>query len=114
MIVPQCQNSLQMIDENEKKRRELNWYNFLTILETFQYLARQGLTVRGNDDYESNLIELLRLQLQKFPELKDLLSEMPERYASHDVQNNIINLMPNQIMRNLLWSLFAVVIFGYV
>ena len=34
VIVPQSRNALEMIDENEKKRRELNRRVFLTILET--------------------------------------------------------------------------------
>ena len=38
VIVPQCRN--EMIDENEKKHRELNRSIFLTILETLEYLTR--------------------------------------------------------------------------
>ena len=68
-IVPQCRKALEMIDENKKKWKELNRRIFLTILETFQYLARHGLAVRGYDDDESNFIQLLRLQSKKFPEL---------------------------------------------
>ena len=45
-----------MIDENQKKPRELNWRIFFAILETLQYLKRQGLAVRGDDDGESNFI----------------------------------------------------------
>ena len=74
-----------MIDENEKKHRELNRRIFLTLLETWQYLTRQGLTVRGYDDNESSFIQLLRLQSKTFPELTDWLSEKTERYSSHDV-----------------------------
>ena len=43
-----------MIDKNEKKHRKLNRHIFLTTLEILQYLARQGLVVRGDDDDESN------------------------------------------------------------
>ena len=63
----------EMSDENEKKHRELNWRLFLTILETLQYLARQGLALQGENDDESNFIQLLRLQSKKFPELTDRL-----------------------------------------
>ena len=62
VIVPQCRNALEMIDKNEKKRRELNRRIFLTILETLQYLARQGLSVRGDDDDESNFISLTAIR----------------------------------------------------
>ena len=60
-----------MIDENEKKRRQLNRRIFLNILETLHNLARQELAVRGNDDGKSNFIQLLRLQSKTFPELTD-------------------------------------------
>ena len=102
MIFRQCRNAFEMIDKNEKKRRELNRCIFFTILETLQYLARQRLAVRSDDDDESNFIQLLRLQSKKFPKLTDWLSKKTERYTSHHVQNEIINLMSNQIMRNLL------------
>ena len=98
-------NALEMIDKIEKKRRELNRRTFLTILETLQYLARQRLAVRGADDDKSNFIQPLRLQSKKFPKLTDWLSKKnkkKQRYTSHEVQNEIINLMSNQIMRNLL------------
>ena len=81
-----------MIDENEKKYRELNRRIFLTILET----------LRGDDDDESNFFQFLRLQSKTFPELSDWLSKKTEIYTRHDAQNEIINLMSNQIMRNLL------------
>ena len=54
VIAPQCRNTLEMIDKNEKKHRKLNRHIFLTILEILQYLAHQGLVVRGDDDDESN------------------------------------------------------------
>ena len=63
-----------MIDENEKKRKELNRHIFLGILETLQYLTREGLAMRGNDGDKSNFIQLLRLQSKIFPELTDWLS----------------------------------------
>ena len=103
-----------MIDENEKKRSVLNRHIFLSILETLQYLARQGLAVWGDDDDEPNFNQLMRMQSKKSPELTDWLSKKTERYTSHDVQNEIINLMSNQIMRNLLEPVCSYTFFGYV
>ena len=67
-----------------------------------QCLARQGLAVQDDDEDRSNFIQLLRLQSKIFPKFADWLSKKTERYTSHNVQNEIINLMSNQIMRNLL------------
>ena len=71
-----------IIDENaknEKKRGELNRRIFLVSVETLQFLALQGLAVQGNDDDESNFIQLLKLQSKAFPELTDWLSKKTER-----------------------------------
>ena len=56
----------------------------------------------GDDDGESNFIQFLRLQSKTFPELTDWLSKKTEKYTSHDFQNEIINLISNQIVKNLL------------
>ena len=93
MIVPQCGDASEMIDANEKKRRDLNWRIFLTILEILQFLARQGYTLRGDDDEESRFIQLPKLGSKLFPELTDWLSRRSEKFKRHDVQNEIVNLM---------------------
>ena len=111
VIASQCRNALEIIDQNAKKRRELNRHIFLTILETLQYLALLGLAVQGDDDDESNFIQLRKLHSETFLEFTDWLSKKAEIYTSNDVPNVITNLMSNQIMRNLL-DLFAVAFFG--
>jgi len=34
----------------------------MTIIESLHYLRRQGIAVRGHDDYERNFIQLLKLR----------------------------------------------------
>ena len=41
----------------------------------FAYLTHQGLAVRGDDDYEYKVIQLLRRKWKTFPELTDWLSK---------------------------------------
>ena len=67
-------------------------------------MAQQELDARGDDDGESNFIQLMRLQSKTFPEPTDWLSKKTEIYTSYDVQNEIVNLMSNQIVTNLLKS----------
>ena len=64
-----------MMNENEKKPRELNRRIFLTILETLQYLGLQGLAAQGDDGGEANFIQLLTLKTNILPELTDWLSK---------------------------------------
>ena len=81
-------------------------------------MAQQELDARGDDDGESNFIQLMRLQSKTFPEPTDWLSKKTEIYTSYDVQNEIVNLMSNQIVTNLLKSvgnyIFSVVCDEYM
>ena len=83
---------LARISSRIKQHREISRCIFPTIPETLQYLARQGLGVRSDDDNESNFIQLLRLQSKTFLELIDWLSKQTKRCTGHDIQNKIINL----------------------
>ena len=81
-------------------------------------MAQQELDARGDDDGESNFIQLMRLQSKTFPEPTDWLSKKTEIYTSYDVQNEIVNLMSNKIVTNLLKSvgnyIFSVVCDEYM
>ena len=77
----------------------------------FAVFGTSRLAVQGDDDDESNFIQLRKLHSETFLEFTDWLSKKAEIYTSNDVPNVITNLMSNQIMRNLL-DLFAVAFFG--
>ena len=57
-------------------------------LSSLQYLLRQGLAIRGHQDTEGNLIQLLGLRSEDVPGLKAWLRE--HRYLSHQVVNEMI------------------------
>ena len=76
VIVPQCQNALEMNDENEKKTQGIKSAYLPYHSRNF---AHQGLAVQGDNDDENNFIQLLRLQSKTFPEFTDWLSKKTER-----------------------------------
>ena len=69
-------------------------------LPSLKYLLRQGIAVRGHDDLEGNLLQLLILQSHDCP---DLLTWIKERkYFSPQIVNEQIALMGHSLLRKLL------------
>lgn len=74
----------------------------LKILSSIRFLARQALAFRGhNNDYDGNLIQLLRLQGEENSEMREWLEKKSNKYTSPEVQNDFIKLMANQVLRNI-------------
>ena len=75
----------------------------MTILESLQYLARQTIPLRGHgDDKDSNFFQLLNMRGKSFPELKDWLNKKQGKFVTHEIQNEILKLMSNAVLRSLL------------
>ena len=75
---------------------------FKIIISSVQYLARHGLALRGHNDSESNLIQLLDLRGEDNQELSKWLDRSWRKYTSHENQNEILELMPYSVLRKLL------------
>ena len=71
---------------------------FLTQLSSLRYLMRQRMGVRGHKE-EGNLQQLLKCRAEDVPILKEWLSH--SSYKSHDITNEIIQLMAHQVLKNL-------------
>ena len=103
VVIPHCGDVVEMINENTNANRALSRRCFITILESLQYLARQGIPLRGHgDDSDSNFIQLLLSRCKSMPELKNWLDKKQGKFVTHDVQNEILQLMSNSVLRNLL------------
>ena len=73
----------------------------LRIIRSLRFLARQGLSLRGDSsDSDSNFMQLLQLQSVDCSELGGWLQKKTNKYTSHDVQNEILKLMALEILRN--------------
>ena len=55
ILIPRCPDVAELFDNKEKEVRELNRRCFMAILDSIQYLARQGILLRGHgSDEDSN------------------------------------------------------------
>ena len=97
-----CGNVWEMSSDAAEKTMESNRICFIKVIECLQYLARQGQAMQGDTDDESNFIQLLKLRGKDQPLLLKWLQRKEDRCTSHDIQNEIIAIMANHVIRHLV------------
>lgn len=70
----------------------------LKLITSMKYLARQGLAIRGHDDDTGNFQGLLELRVEDDDEFRKWIGKKIS-YTSPAVQNEILQLMSNAILR---------------
>ena len=90
-----AQLSSQLLDD-QKQRREM----LLKELSSVRYLARQGLALRGHKEEDSNLLQLLKCRADDVQGLNSWMGD--GRYLSHDIVNELLEIMSHQVLRGLL------------
>ena len=83
---------------------------FLEILESIRYLGRQGLPLRGHDDYQGNFMQLMMSKARNNSKLKAWLEKKKEKYIDHHIQNEILKIMYLSILRDIAKILSVVFI----
>lgn len=71
------------------------------IFSSLQYLGRQGLAFRGHTEEKGNLSQLNKLRASDVPELAEFLKRK-EHYTSHDIQNEMSEIMSHMILRDIV------------
>ena len=69
------------------------------ILSSIKFLSRQGLAMRG--DGNGNLQQLLRMKAEEDPNLAQWLKRKENVYTSPDIQNEVVRVMGNQVLREV-------------
>ena len=72
---------------DQKLHREM----LIKQLSSLQYLLRQGVPIRGHDEMDGNLMQLLQLRSNDCPEISNWISE--RKYFSPDILNEQIALI---------------------
>ena len=74
----------------------------MKIVTSIKYLARQGISLRGDGDEEnSNFMQLLRLRADDDPDLLTWLQRKQNKYTSHEIQNEILKTMAISVSRDI-------------
>lgn len=93
--------STQLSTAKEQQQRESRSC-LVKIFKSARFLARQGLALRGHGNDEGNFKQLLQLQAEDDEVLKRWLSKPTNTFTSGDIQNEILSLMANSIIRGIV------------
>ena len=77
------------------------------------FLALQGLALHGDgDESDSNLHQLLLLRSDDFPPIKEFLERKQLKFSSHEIQNEFLSIMAQQVLREIAASLQLAVFYA--
>ena len=97
-----CADIGEMLSNQHSDIKKTNRECLLKILASMQYLARQGISFRGDgDEVDSNLMQLLTLRAKEDAELQAWMERKNDRYLSHDMQNELLKVMALTILAKI-------------
>ena len=74
--------------------------NLLILFSSLKYLLRQGLAVKGHEEMNGNLMQLLLLRAKSNCALQSFISD--KHYLSNNIINEMIKLMSRTVLQQLL------------
>ena len=91
-----------MLSRQAATEKQQNRQYLLKVLSSIRFLARQGLPLRGDgDETDSNFHQLLLLRGEDYPPIHEFLRKQQLKYTALEVQNELLSLMAQQILRHL-------------
>ena len=88
------------MNDGYKKSAENHYQGMIKLISSLKFLAQQNLPIRGHDDLEGNLRQLLELRAHDSLIVKEFLQN--NKYLSHDIINELIELMAREVTTELL------------
>ena len=93
----------ESLSEQNRAEKEQNRECLKKIIETLKYLTRQGIPLRkGGNEADSNFYQLLNLMAKHDPVLSKWLEKKRTKYCSPEIQNELIDIMAQEVLRDLL------------
>ncbi len=101
-----CPDVGEMLSTELASPKRDNRQCLLKILSNLQFLARQGLPLRGDgSDADSNFTQLLVLRGQDDPRIAEWMAKKTNKYVSHNVQNELMKVMALAVLRKIAASI---------
>lgn len=87
------------------------------IIQNVTFLSAQGLSLRGHNDIDSNFSQLLQLRRSDCTDLDAWLNRKKESrisYTSHDIQNELLEILSHTVLRSITRSVQGAKFFGLI
>ena len=89
------------IDDETARDQIIAQKALLAIISSANYLARQGMALGGYESSEGNFMQLLLLRQQYNEYLKCWMMQKYKDYTSWSIQNELLQLAANDILRDI-------------
>ena len=94
-----------MLSTQHLQEKKENRQCILKILANLKFLAQQGLALRGDDDTESNFMQLLKLSATNDQVLAKWFKKKINKYVSHSVQNKLLQVTALTVLLEISYSI---------
>ena len=103
VTIPQTYGNVrEMASSAAKITMQNNCYWLIKVIESLQYFGRQEKAIQGDTDSESNFYQLMKVRGNDFPQLFEWVEKQNDTYTSHDIQNEIISIMAEIVVRGIV------------
>ena len=103
-LLPQQVHDIgELLSQKHSDQKVQNRGVFIRILQNLRFLARQGLALRGShgEEAQSNFMQLFHLRGKDCPLIESWVSKKTNNYLSHHIQNECLQIMALQILRQV-------------
>ena len=114
LVLPDCGDVGDMIDVQSMKRRQAERKYLIDIIKCLRYLARQGIPLQGHDDNDNLTQALLLLGAKDDNIIKHLQGQIGHKYTHHNMQNELLDIMASQVLREKLSAIRERKIFSLI
>ena len=96
----------ELLSKQHATEKQNNRHCLFEIIQCIRFLCRQGLALRGDDDdQDGNLKQLIHMKAYSDTMLKNWLVKKDNVYTSPEIQNEIIQTMSLQVLREIIAEL---------
>ena len=100
-VVSKCADVGEMTNKSITEARKKERNHLINVIRCLRFLARQGIAVQGNQG-EDNFHQLLLLLGTKDDSIISILERARLKYTHSEIQNELIDLMAQQVLREKL------------
>ena len=100
-IVTKCGNVAELTNQNIVDYCREERKHLIDVIRCLRFLARQGIDIQGNPG-DDNFTQLLKLLGIKDPSIHSTLEKPRLKYTHNDIQNELLDLMAQQVLREKL------------
>ena len=101
-----------ILNENLKKEQDVRMNGLMKTISSLVHLCRQGHAIRGHEDDNSNIIQLLKLRGEDDP---SILSNMSgNTYLSHDIIQELLEMIGPALLRSTLQEIRKAPFYGII